>query len=111
MARLQFHCSPASTLHGAFLHESTAARPVEFRYADPPKAGFNRANALPLVRRRRTARSFNFADALPSGKPAFVHHREKIHGQSHRAVDENTGPYRAGSQGDGAKHKTRNNRC
>ena len=27
------------------------------------------------------------------------------------AVDENTGPYRAGSQGDGAKHKTRNNRC
>ncbi|UCF01004.1 MAG: hypothetical protein JSV14_11505, partial [Deltaproteobacteria bacterium] len=33
--------------------------------------------------------SVNFADALPSGKPAFVHHREKIHGQSHRAVDEN----------------------
>ena len=55
--------------------------------------------------------SMNFANELPLGKPALVHHREKIHGQSHRAVDENTWPYRAGSKGEGAKHKTRNNRC
>jgi hypothetical protein len=34
--------------------ENAPARPVEFRYADPPKAGFNRASAFPVVRLRRT---------------------------------------------------------
>jgi hypothetical protein len=48
MARLQFHCSPASTLHGAFLHENTAARPVEFRYADPPEGGIQQGERIPL---------------------------------------------------------------
>jgi predicted metalloprotease with PDZ domain len=29
--------------------QNTPAHPVEFRYADPPKAGFNRASAFPVA--------------------------------------------------------------
>jgi hypothetical protein len=31
--------------------ENASARRVEFRYADPPKAGFNRASAFPVATR------------------------------------------------------------
>jgi hypothetical protein len=31
--------------------ENAPARPVEFRYADPPNAGFDRANAFPIATR------------------------------------------------------------
>jgi hypothetical protein len=61
--------------------KNAPARPVEFRYADPPKAGFNRASAFPVACcgvSERTAikwiHSLHFEDSLQLAAGSFNSH-------------------------------------